>query len=670
MSKLKIFFLAMMVAFLAACGGGGGSAGTTTGGSTPTGTTTVPSGTTTVPTVTPTVAVPTMVTGIFNSAGVSVSGVSVGGGFVARATLKDASGAAIAARLVNFSLAGPAIATLSPATALTNASGVAEVAVAPASVSSTGAATVVASASVAGVAVTGQTDFSVQAASLSLSAIALGSSNIESGGNTAVQVTVNIGNSVAAGVPVNVSFSVSCGRINAQDTSTGGVSVTTNGSGISAAVYDAVAANGTLCTGPVVVTAATAGAASKTATLNVAAPKASAVVFLSALPAQVFLAGSGAVDQAAVNFKVLSSTGVALPSVDVRFSIVTNPGGVGIGSADSRIPVTKTTLANGEASTVVFSGTIPGPVKLRAELVSNPSIFAESQNLTVASGPPSQRFMSLSVETFNIEGWNRDGTSTQLTVRVADRQGNAVDDGTVINFTAEGGQVARSCATARVAGISQCSVTFVSQNPRPSDARASVLAFTEGTKDYVDVNGDNKFGLGDQLINIGDAYRNDNERDNFKTGEFSVPRNVSGGTNCIASRGSFPSVAATCDNGLATTVRQQTVILFSSSSGTITPTSVTTGGVSFLLASADNRLLPMPAGTTIGADASSASGSCAVVRVVGSPVVNVSPGDDPFASLATNHAVVLTGCVPGDSVSIRVTSPAGLTTAFSPIVLR
>jgi hypothetical protein len=664
MRNLKIFIVALAVAFLTACGGGGGSAGmTTTSG----GDGTVAGTGTGTPTVV--VSTPTLVVGLFNSAGAAVSGVSVGGGFVARATVKDAAGVAVAARLVTFSLAGPAIASLNPATALTNASGVAEVAIAPASVASTGAATVIASASVAGIAVTGQTDFSVQAASLSLSAITLGSSNIDSGGNTAVQVSVNIGSAVASGVPVNVSFSVSCGRINAQDTAAGGVSVTTNGSGVSSAVYDAVAANGTLCTGPVVLTAATSGAPSKTTTLTVAAPKASAVVFLAALPAQVFLAGSGAMDQATVNFKVLSSTGVALPSVDVKFSIVTNPGGVGIGSAGSLAPVTKTTLANGEASITVFSGTIPGPVKLRAELVSSPFTFAESQNLTVASGPPSQRFMSFAVETSNIEGWNRDGTPTQLTVRIADRQGNAVDDGTVISFTAEGGQVARSCATARVAGISQCTVNFVSQNPRPAGGRVSVLAFTEGTKDYVDTDSNNRFNPDDTLINIGDAYRNDDERGNIKPGDFSVPRGVSGGTGCIASRGSFPSAAGTCNNELATTVRQQAVILFSSSSGVITATSVTTGDVSFTLASADNRLLPMPAGTTIAADASSGSGSCVVDKILGSPVVNVSPGDDPDASLITSHAVTLKGCTSGNSVTVRVTSPAGLTTIFPTFIL-
>ena len=47
----------------------------------------------------------------------------------------------------------------------------------------------------------------------------------------------------------------------------------------------------------------------------------------------------------------------------------------------------------------------------------------------------------------------------------------ALDHAKVVNFTAEGGQVAGSCATALVNNLSQCSVNFQSQNPRPADGR-------------------------------------------------------------------------------------------------------------------------------------------------------------------------------------------------------
>lgn len=662
MKFLKYLLVLILAMALAACGGGGGSAGTTPG----TGSTTTPTNPTS-----PTIATPTLTLAILNANGVSVSGISLGGGFVARATVKDAAGVPVASKLVTFTLNGASIALLTPGTALTNTQGIAEVAIAPASVSSVGAATVSASADFSGSAVIGQADFSVQSSSLALSTVTVGSANLSSGGNTSVQVTALIGGTPATGVPVNVSFTVSCGRINSQTTSAGGVSVTTNGSGVAAAVYDAVASDGSLCTGPVTLTVSSAGAAAQSTTVNVAAPTANAVVFVSATPAQIFVAGSGAVDQAIVKFKVLSSAGSGLGSVPVKFSIVTNPGGVGLNAAGSTTFVTDTTLANGEVTVSVFSGTIPGPVKVRAELVSNSSVFSESQNLTVASGPPSQRFMSLSVETFNIEGWDRDGTSTQLTVRLADRQGNAVDDGTVVNFTAEGGQVARSCATARIAGISQCSVTFVSQNPRPAGGRASVLAYTEGTKDYIDVNGNNKFDAGDNLINIGDAYRDDNENGTYDSavGEFLIPRFVTGGSPVCANSGApFPSRSNTCDSNLSTTVRQQTVILFSSSNVVLVPTAVTTGSVSFKLRSEINTLLPVPAGTAFSAQATDSDTTdgfaCSVDQAFGTPVVNVQPGTNPTADIATSGTVTLKNCRPGDSVAIKVKVPSGLETVF------
>jgi hypothetical protein len=259
-----------------------------------------------------------------------------------------------------------------------------------------------------------------------------------------------------------------------------------------------------------------------------------------------------------------------------------------------------------------------------------------------------------------------------LTVRVADRQGNAVEDGTVVNFTAEGGQVARSCATARTAGgISQCSVTFQSQNPRTAGGRASVLAYLEGTKDYVDVNGNNRYDAGvDTLISIGDAYRDDNENGIYdaSNGEFLIPRFGTG--NCPSAGAPFPSRLNTCDNSLATTVRQQTIILFASSTPLLTQTSLSTSGMSFKLNSIDNQLLPMPAGTTISAetvDTVSADGlACAVAGTIsGTPIPNVNPGTNPNANLATSHSVFLKDCVPGDILKINVKAPSGLTTQYS-----
>ncbi len=640
----------LMAVVLTACGGGGGSAGTPSGGGGTGGTTTA-----------------SIALSIVNAQNVASTSISVGGGYVARATVTNSSGAVVSGTLVTFELSGASIAALTPSTALTNAAGVAEVAIAPTSLTAIGAASLKASATVGTAAVSKQFDFSVAAAGLSLSPLTIASASLPSGGNTTVTTTALIAGVPSAAVPVNISFAASCGRINGQDTATGGVSVTTNGSGIASVSYTAVNASGSLCSGPVTITATSAGAATQTGTITVAVPVANAVTFVSATPSQIFVAGSGALEQSVVRFRVMSSVGTPLAGVSVTLSIAINPGGVGLNASGSTAPVTATSNETGDVSASLFSGTIPGPVKVRAELTAATTVFAESQNLTVASGPPSQRFMSLSVQTFNIEGWGIDGTTTKLTARIADRQGNAVDDGTVVNFTAEGGQVASSCATVKAAGISSCSVDFVSQNPRPQGGRVSVLAFTSGTKDYVDVNGNNKYDAGiDTLAQIGDAFRDDNENNTFDAGEFFVPRG--GVLTCAGVGGQFPAKADTCDSNLATTVRQQAVILYSSSSPVISSVTGVATGVSFLLGSADNPLLPMPAGTVVSA--SSSVDGCTIGDVSGSPVANVSPQvGNPTQNLQTAVAIGLKGCVATNVVTVKITAPGGLTTSF-PVTLR
>ncbi len=314
---------------------------------------------------------PTITLALINSTGTSVNSISVGGGNVVRALVRDGSGAPVANRLVSFSLTGPSIAVLNPTTALTNSSGVAEVPIAPLSVTSLGAATVVASATVGSLTITQQLDFAVSASGLSLSAVTAQSTSLASGGNTSVSVTALVGSSPAT-VPVNITFAASCGKINGVDTAASGVSVSTNGSGVASANYSAVAADGSLCSGVVSVTASSAGASPRSVSLTIAVPVANAITFVSATPAQIFVKGSGAAEQSVAKFKVLSSVGTPLSGVDIVFSIVTNPGGVGINASGSTANVSKTTDQLGEVSVALFSGTIPGPVKVRAALASNP----------------------------------------------------------------------------------------------------------------------------------------------------------------------------------------------------------------------------------------------------------------------------------------------------------
>jgi hypothetical protein len=230
--------------------------------------------------------------------------------------------------------------------------------------------------------------------------------------------------------------------------------------------------------------------------------------------------------------------------------------------------------------------------------------------------------------------------------------------------------VASSCATVKVNGISSCSVDFMSQNFRPTDGRVSILAYASGTKDYVDVNGNNRYDAGtDTLVQVGDAYRDDDEDGVFDTGEFVIPRG--GSSTCGGAGWPFPSKTNTCDTSLATTVRQQAVILFSSSSPDINVLSpgVSTAGFDFTIGSFEHPKLPMPSGTTVAVEvADKTEGNlltCALDKLIGSTVGNISPSPTPGESLVTLHQVTFKGCGMGDLFTIKVTSPAGLITNYT-----
>lgn len=673
MNYMKTLLVAVSAFLLVACGGGGGSAGSTpnsggsTGGTGSTG------------------SAASAQLLIANQSGAGVTSISVGGIFSARATIRDALGLPVAGKRVDFVLEGSGIAVLEPSSAVTNEAGVAEVAIAPASLTSKGAASLLATASGPnGESLQASYDFSVSAANLSLSPITVGSASLASGGNTSVQITALVDGLPSTGVPVNVVYTATCGRLNGQD-AIAGISVSTDGGGVASANYLAVAADGGLCRDAVTITAKSVGAVARTRDINVAPPVADAITFVGATPARIFVSGSGADEQAQVKFRVLSSTAAPMQGVNVLVSLQINPGGVGIAASNSTDPVELQTDQNGEVAVSVFSGSIPGPVKLRAALVGKPGTFAETQDLTVASGPATQARFSLSVETYSIEGGDIDGVGTKLTVRVADRVGNAVQDGTVVNFTSEGGQVAYSCSTVQVNKIASCSVDFVSQATRPADGRVSVLAFLAGVKDYVDLIGNNKYDAGiDSLANQGDAFRDDNENNQFDAGEFVIPR---GGTlACAGNGGSTPARLDTCDSLLSTTVRRQAVILLASSDAVVkaksfdmgtgvisvgesTETVTVTTGIRFRLASKGKEQLPMPAGTTLSVlvtDQTPDDGlTCAIARQVNnSPVPDVAPGN-VSSDLSTEHEVLLAGCRAGDRVQLTVRSPSGKQTLDS-----
>jgi hypothetical protein len=275
--------------------------------------------------------------------------------------------------------------------------------------------------------------------------------------------------------------------------------------------------------------------------------------------------------------------------------------------------------------------------------------------LTIQSGLPSQKFFSLAADRYNLEGRDYEGTNASITIRTADRNGNPVPAGTVVNFTAEGGQISPSCTLSWVDGIALCSVTFSSQSPRPSDGRISILAYAEGLKDFIDNNGNNTFDAGDTLIDMGDAYRDDNESRAYEPGEFVLSHG--GKETCPDDIGTSPSRANTCDSKqLSTTMRRQLVLIMSGSNASFSMVSLSANQIGFSLTDEDGSN-PMPAGTSIASTVTDNTPNnnlaCTVVKTAPSTILSTSN------SRGTPVVITLSKCDAGDQVAVDVTTPKG-----------
>lgn len=153
----------------------------------------------------------------------------------------------------------------------------------------------------------------------------------------------------------------------------------------------------------------------------------------------------------------------------------------------------------------------------------------------VSTGVPSQKSISISVEKYALN-WSVDGDETSVSVRVTDTAGNPVPEGTVVQFSTEGGQIEKSCrltgVTVNGSTISQCSVKFSTQNRRPPDGYVSILAWLEGEEAYVDLNGNGRHDAGEPFWDSGRLFRDDNESRAYEYGqdELNVGAAITGTT--------------------------------------------------------------------------------------------------------------------------------------------
>ena len=485
-------FIALLLLTLAACGGGADS----TANSTPVSGGTAP---VTAP-VAPQAAASLTLSLIDPTSGGAKNSISSSSPGSAKATVKNADGSPASGVVVIFTT-DATLATLTPAsgTALTDASGVASVTIAAASVTAAGAATVDAKAQLGANQVTGSAAFAIGATSVTLSTpLTLGTSPLSAFGTTSASVTV-LSNGQPFTSPLLVNFTSGCATNGKADLTP---SVTTV-NGVATASYRDKG-----CSGSDTITATLSGiSATSSATLTVTAPSTGSIQFVSANPTQITLKGTGGAglkETSEVRFKVVDQAGNPVGGKTVTFALSTTVGGIALTSASAVSDPT-----TGEAITGVQSGSISTPVRVLATTTSaGVSLATQSDQLTITTGVPTQSSFSLSVTTHNIEGWRIDGANTTINARLADHFGNPPPAGSVVNFISEGGKVAGSCTTQAGGSTTEsgvCSALFTSQALRPDNGRITVLAYAVGEESFVDLNGD---GFVDSRSELVDANGN------------------------------------------------------------------------------------------------------------------------------------------------------------------
>lgn len=609
---------------------------------------------------------------LFNADGNIINSVSLEGAYYKIKVVDDTQKPIVNAKVAfDIDAEGIDLSQTTSGSVLTDAAGVAQIFLKPSSAEVSGAYTISANVTYEQQSATANTTFSVQATNVSLSAIIVGSNSLASGGQTPIslKVTDQAGNALS-GVLVNLNSS--CGQIPEQ--------VTSDSKGMIEAVFKSINLDTTLCSGNVRISATT-GNSTQSTTVTVASAEATSIIYTSN-DVSLGIRGSGSSSTGQAEFTVYSGA-TTLANEQVRVSLEKSPFGLTFGPNRNQQSYVTTTDASGQVVVPIFPGTTPGPVEIEVSLVDDPLINALSKNITVASSRVTQTGLSLSWEK-NVLDWSDDGDSAQINARMVDRNGNAVPDGTVINFTAEGGKITSSCAT--VDG--NCIVTFTTQNPRPGDGRVSILAVAEGEKDYIDMNENNAWDEGVDILvhNIGDTFRDDNESGEFEIGEFTYPLTTGASNECENNLDRYinlkfpslselkkrqyesryinefvsPNKASTCNTDLDTVVRYQGITLLSNSNDArFTVGSLDQGGnftvrpsqaifssdtlISFRVNSGGfYDLNPMPSGTTISGSATDNTDSSSIK-------IRVDSAGQP-----DTYKITFTGGVPGDILVFNI----------------
>lgn len=575
-------------------------------------------------------------------------------GVTAKVKVTDQSGHGISGALVTFTATGGVIFGTSNSAVLTNSDGEATISVIPENNNTNGAYKISANADYDGKTVAAkEIPFSLQSLNITLDNLSAANTMLESGGSTNITLKTKNQSGVNQN-NVTVNFSASCGTFEP-------ATVISSNQGDVTTAYRAIDAAGKLCEGKQTITAMGSNIPAKTIEVDIAAIEANSLVYTSDA-VNLGIKSSGSASSGQIEF-TLYANGIPAANKDVSIELLRAPIDLSFVVLGNRAVKTIKSDPAGKVLVTLYPGNIPGPVEIKATLASNPNVSALSKNVAISTGRVTQDGLSLSVSKNSLQNVI-DGDSAIVTARMADRNGNKVPDGTVISFVAEGGSITPNCSSKD----GQCSVTLITQNPRPLDNRVTVLAYVEGDKSFRDQDGDNIYtvGIDTLLSNIGDFFRDDNEDNLYSAnlGEYLYKRGASGAT-CAPSEIRQPNIVGTCDNKLDAVIRQQLLFAFAENTPTFTNVNASGSLLSFNMYGNSAQSVPMPTGTTISVtpedNTKDNNLSCTAELATGSsPVANVFNLLTPTTFKNSNQSYYgyrLKECAVGDTLKVSVSSP-------------
>lgn len=348
--------------------------------------------------------------------------------------------------------------------------------------------------------------------------------------------------------------------------------------------------------------------------LTIASDTVSGITASPPEPDQLAIKGIGGVEESSVTFTVRGQNGAPVTNETVMFSLSTAAGGI---SFSNNEPVTTKSAITGNDGTVtvnVYSGTANAIFRVLAEHAATGN-STQSGDITVSTGVPVASKFSMALSPFNPASDNTQGVEVSVSIIASDQYGNAVTDGTRVNFVSpESGQIESSCALEN----GRCSVTWLSGGSR-GDYRSTIVAYTNGAEDFTDANQNNVFDGADTAgADQPEPYADENESGSYDVGEFFVDFNSNGTRDLGDGVWNGPCLdtvdaSALCPGAERVVIADSLVILNASDIPSIlqtggfgNPTSdITLAGptvLSGLLISDENGALPwgnsMPVGTT------------------------------------------------------------------------